>query len=578
MATPAKDTIYIDIDDEITGIIDKLRASEGKVVALVLPKRATVLQSIVNMRLLKRAADDTKQHVVLITSEAGLLPLAGVAGVYVAKSLTSKPEIPSAPVADDDEETVDEVADSPADDESEITAATAGSTPVGALAGLPPKDEVETVELDDDASPDDIDGSSAAAAGKKAKPPKVKKDKSLAVPNFERFRLWLVLGGLILILLIGGLVMALQVLPKATISIKTDATNVNANLSLNLSTTAKTLDADSNTIPATLAQQQKTYTQQVATTGQQNNGDKATGKVTFSLNDCSQAQVTIPAGTGVSANGLTYITQEGATLNSVVIAGHCHNGDFPSFSTATVDVTAQSAGARYNAAAGSYTAAGVSGVSTSGTAMSGGTDNVVQVVSQTDIDNAKSKIATNDASAKQAMENQLKGQGLYSIAATFSSGSPTVTTSANVGDTADNVTVTEVVTYTMFGVHQSDLKTLVDNAVKTQIDTAKQSILNEGLSTATYNIQSSNNTGAQVSLSTTAVAGPQLDVGSIKQEVAGLKSGDIKSQLETNPDVTDVTVKLSPFWVTTVPKKSNKITVTIAKPTTTKSQSNANNP
>src|SRR5579884_3157174 len=108
MAT-AKDTIYVDIDDEITGIIDKVKASDGKVVALVLPKRAGVFQSIVNMKLLKRAADESKKNLVLITSEAGLLPLAGASGIHVAKTLTSKPEIPAGPGGfDDGEETVDE--------------------------------------------------------------------------------------------------------------------------------------------------------------------------------------------------------------------------------------------------------------------------------------------------------------------------------------------------------------------------------------------------------------------------------------------------------------------------------------
>ena len=61
MSAPSKDTIYIDIDDEITAIIDKLRGSSAKVVAFVLPKRATTLQSIVNMKLLKRAADQEKE-------------------------------------------------------------------------------------------------------------------------------------------------------------------------------------------------------------------------------------------------------------------------------------------------------------------------------------------------------------------------------------------------------------------------------------------------------------------------------------------------------------------------------------
>ncbi len=109
MTANDKDTIYVDIDDEITGIIDKLKTSNGKIVALVLPKRASVFQSIVNMKLAKRAADESKKHLVLITSEAGLLPLAGIAGVLVAKTLTSKPEVPAGPTLDSDaEETIEE--------------------------------------------------------------------------------------------------------------------------------------------------------------------------------------------------------------------------------------------------------------------------------------------------------------------------------------------------------------------------------------------------------------------------------------------------------------------------------------
>src|SRR4051794_27538900 len=104
MAESNKETIYVDVDDEITGIIDKLRGSKGKIVALVLPKRATVFQSIVNMKLLKRASDDAKKHLVLITSEPGLMPLAGAAGVHVASTLNSKPTIPVAPLSITDEE------------------------------------------------------------------------------------------------------------------------------------------------------------------------------------------------------------------------------------------------------------------------------------------------------------------------------------------------------------------------------------------------------------------------------------------------------------------------------------------
>src|SRR3982750_3848561 len=94
---PSKDVIYIDVDDEITGIIDKIENSPQKVVALVLPKRAASLQSIVNMKLLARSAGTAGKNTVLITSEQALLPLAGAAGLHVAKNLQSKPEVPDAP-------------------------------------------------------------------------------------------------------------------------------------------------------------------------------------------------------------------------------------------------------------------------------------------------------------------------------------------------------------------------------------------------------------------------------------------------------------------------------------------------
>src|SRR5258708_5506489 len=249
MAASDKDTIYIDIDDEITGIIDKVKGSSGKVVALVLPKRAAVFQSIVNMKLLKRAADASKKHLVLITSEAGLLPLAGAAGVHVAKTLTSKPEIPVGPdMEPDSEEAVEEEAD-----DAEATPDT--SQTLGQLAGpAAAADGVETLVLDDEDLPPEADDETPAPKSKDFTPPG-KKDKKMKIPDFDRFRLLLIGGVALLILLIFGFVFANNILPKATISIKTDATSVSTNQNLNLSTTAKALSTQDNTIPAKLPQE-----------------------------------------------------------------------------------------------------------------------------------------------------------------------------------------------------------------------------------------------------------------------------------------------------------------------------------
>jgi hypothetical protein len=573
MATPNKDTIYIDIDDEITGIIDKVRSSNGKILALVLPKRASVFQSIVNMKLLKRSADNAKKHIVLITSEAGLLPLAGAVGLHVAKTLQTKPEIPDAPLFDDHEETVEETADLP--NALPITE-TAGDRPVGELAGLGAAagNDVETLEMDDD------EPARAAADATVPKAPKVKKNKKLAIPNFDRFRMLLIVGALVLIALIVGLFFALTVLPKAVIAVTTNASDVNVGFTMNLDTAAKALDPASATLPAKQVQSQKTSTQSTPATGQKNNGDKAKGSVTITNCSTDGNEIDIPAGTGVSANGLTYITQGPAILpTSYFSKGSCQS--FPGMSTATVSVTSQAGGANYNISSGS--AMKVAGFATvqakTSTDISGGTDNIVKVVSQTDIDTAKQKMAAQDsASVKQDLQAQLNQSGYTTISATFNAGTPDVTSSASVGSTIDTVTVTQVVTYTMLGIKQDDLKTLVDNDVKKQIDTSKQSILSEGLSDAKYRLTAATATTAQVALQTVATAGPDLNIDSIKAQSAGKKGGDIKSLLQATPGVTDVNVKLSPFWVTTVPKKTTKITVTIAKPTAPATQTNVNNP
>ncbi|MEK7594465.1 MAG: hypothetical protein AAB436_02400 [Patescibacteria group bacterium] len=573
MATD-KDTIYIDIDDEITGVIDKLTNSNGKVVALVLPKRAAVFQSVVNMKLLKRAADSSKKNLVLITSEAGLIPLAGLAGIHVAKTLTSKPEIPPAPKDfDDEEESIDEdgtdAEELPADPDKSV-GELAGAAAGGALAA----DAVETLVLDDDdvAPEDDI-----TPKPKTFDPPKGKKNKKLAVPDFDRFRLLLIGGGIALILLIIGAVFANTVLPKATITILTDATKVDTNVNLNLSTTATELNTKDNTVPAKLASVPKTYTQTVPTTGQKNNGNKASGTVTISLSNCSTNSVTIPAGTGLSSNNQTYITGESITLTSVTVGGNCNPNAFSNLWSQSTNVIAQNGGASFNISSG--TSLIVSGFGNTkakaSSAITGGTDSIVQSVNQNDINSAKAKIVVNDAEIKKILTDQLKAAKYYPIEATYTASTPVTTTSAKVGDAANTVTVNEAVTYTMFGVKKEDLNTLLNNDIKGQIDTEKQSILDNGLSSATFNVTTLTATGGQITMTTSATAGPDLDVNTIREQAAGKKAGAIKEQLSGNPDVKSVNVKFSPFWVSTAPKKTERIIVDIAKPTSTAKSSSS---
>lgn len=552
MASTQKDIIYIDVDDEITAIIEKLRASEQRIVALVLPKRASVLQSIVNMKLLKRTAENEKKHIVLITSEAGLLPLAGAVGLHVANNLQSKPAIPPAPESFTAEDT---------DGAEDFDANAMGDRPVGQLAygTKADSDGSETIELDDEPDKKPLVAGGLGAAGVMEKG----KDKKLKIPDFNKFRLLLALGLLAVILLGVGVYFANAVLPKATITIATNSSDIETRKKLTLAPEVMALDQDMTTLPARTAQKQQTATQQVSTTGQKNNGTKASGEVKV-INCSGGEDLVIPAGTGVSANSFTFITQE--EISIPLESNTCKD---TALTSDVVKVVAINAGAQYNIAPATFAVAGQgnSVKASSSEAMSGGTDNIVKVLAQADIENAKQKMAAQDnAGVKSDLQKKLEADGYFAILNTLHAGDPVLTPSAAVGDQTDTVTVTQQIMYTMYGAKSDDIRKVIVSNVKDQIDPKKQQILDDGFSKASFQVEQTAASGpVEVTLTASSLAGPDIRSDDLKKTLAGKKSGEVKSIVEAIPGVTGVNVKYSPFWVSSVPKKENKVNIVIQK-------------
>lgn len=557
-ASQAKETVYVDVDDEITGIIDRVTSSKAKVVALVLPKRAAVLQSIVNMKLLKRSTENAGKNLVLITSESSLLPLAGLVGLHVAATPTTKPTIPTPPsVPSDEAEAVDEPLDivdgTATPTAKDFDPAAAAAIPVGELAA----DADDSILMSDDGAGEDAaePTEADASAGEAAKP-----NKKLKVPSFNKFRLGLVLGIVALLLIITGWVFAAVVLPKAGIALTTDSTTVNTDTSVTLDTSATTIDEDNAILPATAQAVTKTYSQDTPTTGQKNNGQKASGTVTFSATQCTDlsAPDSIAAGSTVTSNGHTYITQEKANYS---YSGISDNKKCVLYKTNATSIVALKGGTEYNLSGGSsFSGAGIG----TGSA-SGGTDSIVKVVAQSDIDNAKAKLTNDNSSAVQSeLEAALKAKGLMAVSTTLVPGDQQVTTSANVGDVADTVKVTVSVPYTMLGIKKTDLKTLVMKNVDGKIDEKKQHVTDDGIDDTKFTQQNAATaTSATVQIRVRSVAGPSLDAEQIRKQVAGKKEGEIKDELGDLPGVTDVKVAYSPFWVSSAPKNTTKITIII---------------
>jgi hypothetical protein len=564
LAKPGKDVVYIDLDDEITSIIDKVENAKEKMVALVLPKRATVMQSIVNMRLLKRAADSAGRSAVLITSDSALSPLAGAAGLHIAKNLTSKPHIPPSPVPIHEGpgkplSSAEAIAEEPEAEIDEGNAKIDYNHSIGELAAAAEVEEPETIPLDDvETGSAEVGGVTASAKAKA----KAFKDKGLKVPNFDKFRLSLGMGIAGLVLFIVFLILALFVLPKATITLKTISLPVSASFNLTADGGAKTLDEAKGIIPAALQTKDQTATTAVNATGQQNNGDKASGSVTMSAQDCSAPFSTpddVPAGTGLSHNSLTYITQAKTSFSISGAAGSCVNYS----ANSPTAIKAQTGGSKYNVGSTSFSVSGRPDVAASGSA-SGGTDNTATVLSQSDVDGAKQKITSADTDKfTKDWQKQLSDQGLYLITSTLKLSDPALTSSVPVGQPATNANVTVKITYTLLTLKNDDLRKAVADQMSKQIDTKKQKLSSDdvlkGLTVSVTSQEAPTKVTLALREDTTAV--PIIDVAAVKKTAAGQKTGDIRSALGNLPGVKEVDVKLSPFWVSKTPKNAGKIHV-----------------
>ncbi len=78
-----KKVIYLEIDDEVSAACKKLQDVKSKDVYIVIPKRAIIFQSVVNLKILKRKAADEEKKIYFITNDKNGLYLAKRAGIEI---------------------------------------------------------------------------------------------------------------------------------------------------------------------------------------------------------------------------------------------------------------------------------------------------------------------------------------------------------------------------------------------------------------------------------------------------------------------------------------------------------------
>jgi hypothetical protein len=544
-----KDVIYIDVDDDVTAIIGKIKKSKEKIVAIVPPKRAGALQSAVNLRLLDRMAKTSKKNLVLVTNNQALIALAANASIPVAKNLQSKPEIAEIPavIVDDGDDIIDG-SDLPVGDHAKTVKVNDSSTE--RTEGR--SDAIDSLNIDGEETAVSAAGSGVAGAVSK----KVASARSkVKIPNFDKFRkrLFLGIGGGVL--LVGLLIWMFGFAPAATVVITAKTTPAAVSSTVKLGGTAAT-DFKTGVIKSVSQQEKKDVSVEFDATGQKDVGSKATG--TLRISKLTQTDTLVPAGSKYTAsNGKVFVTQADATIPA-------SEACFPSFCAKSVDVgvTAENAGTDYNGISGS--ASGPNG--TSGTfqgSTAGGTSKIAKVVSADDIERAKGTLIgqSTDTEKKALVKKFTNGEKVIDSSFTVDRAEAVSTPAVDAEAPASGkAKLTMSTTYTIYAVPKADLEKYLTESLKTQLDDqSSQKVYDTGIDKATLSNFRKDGETLTASVAASGQIGPEIDEDAIKEKVKGKIYGEAQSTLEAIDGIQEVDVKFSYFWVRSIPNNTNKI-------------------
>ena len=85
-----KKIVYAEIDDEVTVLYDKIKNAQSKQIYVMVPKRSILFQSVVNLKILKRKAEDDNKKISFITNDKNGIHLAQQVGIPVYDKETSE--------------------------------------------------------------------------------------------------------------------------------------------------------------------------------------------------------------------------------------------------------------------------------------------------------------------------------------------------------------------------------------------------------------------------------------------------------------------------------------------------------
>ncbi|TES97480.1 hypothetical protein E3J85_00405 [Patescibacteria group bacterium] len=572
-----EEVIYLESDEEITSIVDRLKTTPAGVVTLVIPKRATILQSIVNLKLLKKQTTRLNKEIAIVTGDRMGRNLAAQVGLTVYQKIDQRripkkkkpllkkhPEVPLGykrtskkplTVFEKDKKRVPFVDLSLRKPRIERKPQT---TP-------PPKEAPSTFTTQGvKAEPKpQVEAKETPKVPKKPKKagPSFLKTKALETKEFFSKLNLKILGGFVALSLIILAFVAFLILPSANVEASLNTEEIDYKLGITISAQAAEVNFEKSIVPGKLFESTQEIEENFEASGKRDIGNKATGTMTIINNSGDEQPLLVNTQFKDNKTGKVFLTNSGVVVPGATVDS---KGKKVAGQT-TVGVTAKDPGKDYNVKEGQFTIIKLSpsnqklvyGVTEE--AISGGSTNIVSVVSEDDLKKAKSETLKKIlALAKEEFSNQLEegyeiNDGL--IEKQTLSARPSVARDQQ----ASKFSYFLKVKFITIAYKQEQVKQLAKEKVE-NLTSKNKKILEDTLQ-ITYH-KSKLDTKKEQIKSTAKIKGKateKINEANLKLELKGRNKEEAESYLKSLAEINDAEVSFWPFWVKSVPSNIGRI-------------------
>ncbi|MBI5530884.1 MAG: hypothetical protein HY918_05335 [Candidatus Doudnabacteria bacterium] len=559
MSTPS---VYINLEDDVSKIVTRLKHQSAKQIVLVCPKRCFLFNDSINLRLLKKQTDMLGKEIFILTmdergqlyaKEAGFglkfLPKSHGSSAFSDVKISKKQPLT---------QQEPEEAETKANPITEVV----GEIKHFAQNILPEKQPVKRSAIVKSPVP------------KVATLDRIFENEDFAQntdPKAAKSKVYKSLVGLLVISVMVILVVYFLVLPKATVVVYPKSEPVTRDMEISLSSNIKELDPSKLVLPATAVSETVNVSHKYESQGKKQMGNKASGMV--KIYNFTKLPINLKTSTTILTVGSkTYSLVNDVSGIKPTSYSNAKTKEIDQSSLGEpVEIVATSGGDDFNLPAGTRVEITnqVFGsnpqllYAKTETEISGGTTRYLSVISQDDVDKSKEELL---AEAMDDIKTKLAGSGQSLADKSYTLEVLQFTTDNQVGTETPSFQASMQIKVTGLAYATKDLKDLITQRIGQTLASNKSLVYKDPEST-TVKIKSYDAT-AQLAVLNVHFEGQavfNIELPYLAPELVGKSKTEVYEILKSKAEIDRVDMTLAPSWQKKFPYLASKIKVTVGE-------------